>query len=171
MSKKSFGLFLLVMALIISVSYNVHLLNRPRYEPVKSDTAKVVIYKEHKDTKPKEVNSGKVVGHIGIPIIPPYYDEEDIGCSDCNIDTLDFPIVQKTFGDSLYTAYVSGAVVGNIEPQLDSIKIMERIETVTITNTVIKKRHLHWGITGGAGYGVINKKPDIFIGVGVMYEF
>ena len=45
---------------------------------------------------------------------------------------------------------------------------------VTTTETIVKKRppvEFGWGLVGGIGYGVINRKPDVFVGVGVSLSF
>ena len=81
-------------------------------------------------------------------------------------DSIDVPvpIVQKRYEDSLYTAWVSG-----FEPALDSINL--RLPTVTeiVTKTIVKPSPLiTFGVQAGAGYGVINKKPDIYLGVGAQ---
>lgn len=80
---------------------------------------------------------------------------------------------QKTYGDSNYVAYVSGH-----DPRLDSINIFckDTIRTITITNEVEKKqswasKHLGWGITLGGGYGLVNQKFDLFVGVGGIIRF
>lgn len=70
------------------------------------------------------------------------------------------PLTQKEYRDSNFTAYVSGFM-----PKLDSIEIRSKI--TTITKTVTKYHAFNVGITGGLGYGVINRKPDVFVGVGV----
>lgn len=44
-------------------------------------------------------------------------------------------------------------------------------ETKTITNTVYRKRHLTHGIQLGVGYGIVNKRPDVFVGYGFQYNF
>ena len=50
-------------------------------------------------------------------------------------------------------------------------------DTITYTNEIIKnvyikkKQHFNHGITLGVGYGVWNKRPDLFIGYSVMYSF
>lgn len=44
------------------------------------------------------------------------------------------------------------------------------IQTQTITKTVTKKKHWNYGIQTGFGYGVYNRKPDLYIGVGVQYN-
>ena len=43
-------------------------------------------------------------------------------------------------------------------------------QTQTITKTVTKKKHWNYGIQTGLGYGVYNRKPDLYIGVGVNYN-
>lgn len=80
---------------------------------------------------------------------------------------------QKTYGDSNYVAYVSGH-----EPRLDSINIFckDTTRTITITNEVEKKqswasKHLGWGITIGGGYGLVNQRFDLFVGVGGIIRF
>ena len=51
-------------------------------------------------------------------------------------------------------------------------------DTITHTKEIIKnvytkpkKQHLNHGISFGVGYGLWNKKPDLFIGYSVMYSF
>ena len=44
------------------------------------------------------------------------------------------------------------------------------IQTQTITKTVTKKKHWNYGIQTGLGYGVYNRKPDLYIGVGINYN-
>ena len=81
-------------------------------------------------------------------------------------DSIDvpIPIYQKRYDDSLYTAWVSG-----YEPALDSIRLHLPEVTTTITQTVVKPSPLiTFGIQAGAGYGFINHRPDIFVGVGAQ---
>lgn len=80
------------------------------------------------------------------------------------------PITQKTYtDDSTYTAYVSG-----YEPSLDSIFVYNKTitETLTITETITKTKEYPFGvgITAGAGYGIIHRKPDVFVGLSVYYR-
>ena len=51
-------------------------------------------------------------------------------------------------------------------------------DTITYTNEIIKnvyikkkQSHFNHGISLGVGYGVFNKRPDLFIGYSVMYSF
>lgn len=73
------------------------------------------------------------------------------------------PLTQKEYRDSNFTAYVSGFM-----PKLDSIEVRSKV--ITYTKTVTKYHTFNVGLTGGLGYGLINKKPDVFIGVGVTWN-
>ena len=74
------------------------------------------------------------------------------------------PIVQKRYEDSLYTAWVSG-----YEPALDSINLRLPTVTETVTKTIVKPSPLiTFGVQAGAGFGIINRKPDIYLGVGAQ---
>lgn len=46
-----------------------------------------------------------------------------------------------------------------------------QVQTITKEITKYKKNHITWGIQSGFGYGVFNKKPDFYIGLGVQYNF
>ena len=86
--------------------------------------------------------------------------------------------VKKYKGDTLssngmkvqYRANVSG-----YRASLDSLWFaVERNDTTIykeVTVTKWKKKHWNYGIVGGVGYGMVNQKPDCFIGVGISYNF
>lgn len=44
------------------------------------------------------------------------------------------------------------------------------IQTQTITKTITKKKRWNYGIQTGLGYGIYNRKPDLYIGVGIQYN-
>ena len=44
------------------------------------------------------------------------------------------------------------------------------IQTQTITKTVTRKKRWNYGIQTGIGYGIYNRKPDLYIGVGINYN-
>lgn len=44
------------------------------------------------------------------------------------------------------------------------------IQTQTITKTITKKKRWNYGIQTGFGYGICNRKPDLYIGVGLQYN-
>jgi hypothetical protein len=43
---------------------------------------------------------------------------------------------------------------------------------MVVTNTVTHYKTKRWnlGVTGGLGYGLMTRKPDAFVGVGVTYN-
>ena len=59
---------------------------------------------------------------------------------------------------------------------VDSIALIFNVDypkitqTQTITKTVTRKKHWNYGIQTGLGYGVYNRKPDLYIGVGIQYN-
>ena len=74
------------------------------------------------------------------------------------------PIEQKRYEDSLYTAWVSG-----FQARLDSIRLRLPEVQTTVTKTVVRPTPLITvGIQAGGGYGVFNRKPDFYIGVGAQ---
>lgn len=73
-----------------------------------------------------------------------------------------FPISQKVYTDSLYTAYVSG-----YEANLDSIFVRSR--TMEITRTISKKPP-RFGIGIQAGYGITPKGFQPYIGLGAQFN-
>lgn len=69
-------------------------------------------------------------------------------------------------------SYISG-----INSNLDSIRADWRKSETVITNTVTvtkyikEKKHFHIAPNASFGYGIINKQADLYIGIGVSYEF
>lgn len=79
-------------------------------------------------------------------------------------------VEQKVFEDSISTIYISG-----VKPELDSIQYRIPRDTVQIEIEkiqTVKEQESFWHnrfvVTAGvyAGYGLISKQPDVFIGVG-----
>lgn len=73
------------------------------------------------------------------------------------------PIERTTYQDSTYRAVVSG-----YRASLDTIQVYPIHTYTTITNT--KQKRFNIGVQAGVGYGVFNKKPDIYVGLGVSYR-
>ena len=71
---------------------------------------------------------------------------------------VEIPIEQKVYGDSNYTAWVSGYL-----PKLDSIQVYRR-------ETVIRTRAKRWSIGVQAGYGITTRGFAPYAGVGVTYR-
>lgn len=160
--KKAFWIVLLL--LIASVAVNVwQWQNKP--EPsvvVDRDT----VWKDTTIREPlpaETINTGRVV-YVKVPIESAQTRRDTITLHD-SIE-VPVPIYQKRYDDSLYTAWVSG-----FEPNLDSIRLYIPEITTTITKTIVKKApRLSFGIQAGAGFGIIKRQPDIFIGVGGTYR-
>ena len=172
MDKKNFtiGILVGVIGLFILIAY-YHV----SHEEVNRKTEKV--YEYIYDTIPyyaPEYRDSVLLRYDTIKVKP-----ENISVSgDTTVATSDesdsvsvvLPITQKIYtDDSTYTAYVSG-----YEQSLDSILIRNKTihETVTVNETIIKTNDypLGVGITAGAGYGLINKKPDVFVGISFYYK-
>lgn len=151
--KQAFWIIFVLLA--VSVAVNVwQWKNQPEAETrVEHDT----VWRDSfiREPLPAEtINTGKVV-YIKIPVP---------GERDTIRDSIEVPvqIQQKRYDDSLYTAWVSG-----YEPNLDSIDLRLPEVQTTITKTVIEPSPLiTFGIQAGAGYGMINRKPDFYIGIG-----
>lgn len=75
------------------------------------------------------------------------------------------PIERTTYQDSTYRAVVSG-----YRASLDTIQVYPIHTTTTITNTITKQKRFNIGVQAGVGYGVFNKKPDVYVGLGVSYR-
>lgn len=75
------------------------------------------------------------------------------------------PIERTTYQDSTYRAVVSG-----YRASLDTIQVYPIHAITTITNTIIKQKRFNIGLQAGVGYGCFNKKPDIYVGLGVYYR-
>ena len=79
-------------------------------------------------------------------------------------------VEQKVFSDSISTIYISG-----VKPEIDSIEYRitkdtvqiytEKVQTVKEKDNFFKNRFV---VTAGvyAGYGLLNRKPDIYVGLG-----
>lgn len=84
-------------------------------------------------------------------------------------DSILLPREEKTYtDDSTYNVRISG-----FQPILEDITVYPRTMYITKEKTleIEKKQRFTWGIQGGFGYGLINRKPDFFIGVGCQYNF
>lgn len=146
----------------------------------------VVVKDTVKGVMPTEKDE-KVVGTVALPLVPsphregrdynkPYLgggttdetaangeNEGKIGASDTVWATV--PRTQKRYEDSTYTAWVSG-----YEPRLDSIEVYRKTVTIVKRETVSKRNRFNVGLTGGVGYGIFTRKPDVWVGVGCTWR-
>lgn len=90
------------------------------------------------------------------------------------------PIVRKYHKDTIFftendTAIIETTIVG-INPSIERINMLLKKRQInqTTEKTIIqykKQKGFYIAPNIGVGYGVINKKPDLYIGVGIGYKF
>ena len=152
------GVWILLALLLVSVSLNIGLLTR---EPetltrVEHDT----IWRDSIIREP--VVKDSIVKKTVYVSIDHYVKGDTVHDS----IEVPIPIVQNRYDDSLYTAWVSGYL-----PKLDSIALRTPEITTTITKTITKPApRLSVGIQTGAGFGIINRQADIYVGIGATYN-
>ncbi len=84
-------------------------------------------------------------------------------------------VVQREYSDdSTYTAWVSGVRYGGW-PKLDSVTVRQRevVKTIHEKVTLVEKqraRRLTVGVVGGLGIGITTRRPDVWVGVGMVYR-
>ena len=135
-------------------------------KPVRDDFREKLLidtlYITKTDTLPP-VKGETVVKYINVPV------PKDSG----KVDSVPMQVVQRTYSDdSTYTAYVSGVAVDSF-PRLDSINVTQRtiIREHEIERITTKYRPITFGLHVGTGYGITTRKPDIYIGLGIQYNF
>lgn len=78
---------------------------------------------------------------------------------------VEVPIETKEYKDSSYYCRISG-----FQPFLEHLEVYPVQTTITKEITQYKAKKWNCGIQAGFGYGVFNKKPDLYIGIGVNYN-
>lgn len=83
-------------------------------------------------------------------------------------DNVEVDIETKVYEDSTYKAQISG-----FKADLDWIQVYPRTEYITVEKTLetVKKQRITHGIQLGVGYGIINKKADLYVGYGMQINF
>lgn len=159
-------LIFLGMLLTFTVGLGVLLFRCARREPqvvVKTETVYETVYKTVFRDRPDPVKTQILPDrYFFIPV-------ETVKTVIRNDTTyLQLPVEQKTYSDTLYTAWVSG-----YNPQLDSIRL--RIPTTYVTTTV-KEPAPRWsfGVTAGPGLLVTpagQLHGGVGVTLGVQYRF
>lgn len=147
---------LLILALLVVSLYRDYKGSNVNKDIAEPDTLRVVVY----DTIPyyKPIPKDSVVVR---------YITERLPVVDSSVDSVavEIPITQKVYEDSAYTAWVSG-----YQPSLDSLRIYQQTQTITIVERDKPKR---WsiGVTAGCGmsmHGSLRFEP--FVGIGLTYN-
>ena len=112
-------------------------------------------------------------------IKPTYLAETVIRTDTIKADTV-VNFVQREYYTTINTDTITGqikAVVSGVNPTLDTLQYNFHIPIRTVTNEITvertKYKQKHWNFTVGigGGYGLINRKADIFVGGMVGYTF
>lgn len=123
-----------------------------------------------------EIKTDTVVRNI---VQPKYLTQTVIRTDTIKADTA-VKIVQREYYTTISTDTITGqitAVVSGVNPTLDTLQYNLHIPIRTVTNEITvertKYKQKHWNFTVGVGggYGLINRKADIFIGGMVGYTF
>lgn len=95
---------------------------------------------------------------------------------DKNGDTIQLVTENKLYQDTICQnndSLVLKSYISGVRPMRDSISVLWKKQETIITNTITiekyieKKKKLYISPQFGVGYGLTNKKVDIFLGVGV----
>lgn len=162
--------FLRVILVLIVLLFGSVILNVTQYHDLNNAESKTEVVEKHdtltiRDTitmvSPKPAEIIKTTEYIKVPI------------EIVETDTVfaELPKTEKVYrDDSTYECQISG-----VEPNLDYIKVFPKTTIITnekvITTVKTRKTHFNWGIQSGMGYGVFNKKLDLYIGLGAQYSF
>ena len=155
--------WILAAVLIVSITLNVWQCSHQSETETKIERDTVWKDTTIYEPQPSEtIDIGKTV-YIKVAVPQPQTQHDTVHDS----IEVPIPIIQKRYDDSLYTAWVSG-----FEPKLDSIDLRLPTITETVTKTVVKPSPLiTFGVQVGGGYGVFNRHPDVYIGVGGQINF
>ncbi len=78
---------------------------------------------------------------------------------------VDIPIETKVYQDSNYRAIISG-----YRPELDSISIFNKNQIHTINKITYKTKKWNISPSVGVGYGMFNRKIDVYMGFSLNYN-
>lgn len=155
-------IYILSILLIISLSLNIHYYNKGCSSSYKLEKEYVTVQK--RDT-----------------IVEYKYSTDTIYNTKTNTE-----YKYITINDTVYTELKNREYkdsTENYDITINAVKLnsyqlnIHHTDTIIYTNEIIKnvynkkRQHLNHGITLGVGYGVWNKRPDLFIGYSVMYSF
>lgn len=77
------------------------------------------------------------------------------------------PLEEKVYGDSTFRAVISGYKVN-----LDTLALFPTTTTITEKKLIrTKEKGFKLRPSIGVGYGLINRKPDLWIGISLTYNF
>lgn len=144
----------LLLALFLVFQYLYHSNRKSKENSLKTDTVTIT-----------KIDTVTVIK----PVIQYRYITQVITDTLYNTDSIKvpvrIPIETKIYQDSIYRAVISG-----YRASLDTIQVYPIHTYTTITNMITKQKRFNIGVQAGVGYGFFNKKPDIYVGLGVSYK-
>ena len=155
-------IYILSILLIISLSLNIYYYNKGCSSDYKLEKEYITVQK--RDT-----------------IVEYKYRTDTIYNTKTNTEYKNITINDTAYIESKPEIYKDST--DNYDITIQSVKMdwyklnIHKRDTITYTKEIIKnvynkkKQHFNHGITLGVGYGVFNKRPDLFIGYSVMYSF
>lgn len=155
------ALIILAALFVASMAVNVWLMERQPKVETTIETRTDTFWRDTVIEKPvaaETIQTGRVV-YVKVAVPQPQTQRDTVHDS----IEVPVPIVQKRYDDSLYTAWVSG-----FEPALDSIRLhLPEVNTLTtVTKTITKPaKRFSIGPSVGVGFGLVNQKADVFVGV------
>ena len=83
-----------------------------------------------------------------------------------SIDVI-LPLEEQVYGDSTFRAVISG-----FKPSLKELTIYPTTTTITENKLIrMKEKGFKLRPSIGIGYGLINKEPDLYLGISLTYNF
>ena len=151
--------YLIYVIFLFIILFNVYNLGKKSVEPTIIEKVEIIkrtdtitIYKPIPDT----VYLTKIV-------------KDTLYSTDSTKTEIDIPITTTIYKDSTYEASVSG-----FKANLDYVKVFPTQTTIYKEKTLeIKEKQplIKHGVQVGVGYGMINNKPDFYIGYGISINF
>lgn len=151
--------YIIYVIIFLIILFNVYSLGKKSVEPtiiekvdIIKDTDTITIYKPIPDT----VYLTKLI-------------RDTLYSTDSTKTEVDIPITTTIYKDSTYEASVSG-----FKANLDYVKVFPTQTTIYKEKTLeIKEKQplIKHGVQVGVGYGMINNKPDFYIGYGISINF
>lgn len=154
--------FIISILLIISLSFNVHQCNRKKEKEYVNIEKEIIV--EKKDTIIDYIYKTDTI----------YNTKKDTEYKYITVnDTLYIESKPEIFKDSTdnYDITINAVKLNNYQLNI------HHTDTIFYEKEIIKnvynkrKQHFNHGISVGFGYGFINRKPDLFLGYSIQYNF
>lgn len=164
LSKKTILIFLLLLGVSLATNIIQYMDNRNQVPTIveRTDT----IYSCDTITRVEPQRYEVVKREVRYEELPVY---RDVVVHDTDSVLIEVGYESKVFSeDSLYRLQVTGH-----NATLDWIQVFPKTMTVTKEVTVTRKTRNHFNVTMGVGggYGILTKKPDLFVGGVIGYSF